>query len=245
MLRGVAVATSQLLAQSKRLETLAANLAEVDTPGYRQDQISEQTFSELLVERISRDPAVVGPLGLGSVMSRPNVDLSAGPIDPTDRPLDVALTGPGFFAVQAPDGLRYTRRGAFQQDGNGQLTSLEGWPVLGVAGPIRGKDKLSILPTGEVRSGDQVVGRLRIVDFPKGTEFDRPGGTYLVPTAGSVGQTEANSELLVGHLEGSNVDLTSTMTGVIAATRSYQAAQKALVTEDNALDRLIQEVNQR
>lgn len=245
MLRGVAIATCQLVAQNLRLEALAANLAEVDTPGYRQDRLAEQTFSQLLLDRIGAGETPVGALEIGSVMSRPTVDLRPGPIDSTERPLDVAIAGDGFFVVQAPDGLRYTRRGAFRLDGQGQLTSLEGWPVLGQNGPLRGTGPVSILPTGEVTSGNQTIGRLQIVTFPPGTAFDRRSGTYLVPAGGAVGQRVANPDLLPGHLEGSNVDLTTTMTDVIAATRSYQAAQKALVTEDDALGRLIDQVNAR
>jgi flagellar basal-body rod protein FlgF len=245
MLRGVAIATSQLVAQNLRLETLAANLADVDTPGYRQDRIEEQAFSRLLLDRIGAGEATIGGLDIASVMSRPTVDLTPGPIDATDRPLDVAITGDGFFVVQAPDGLRYTRRGAFRLDGQGQLTSLEGWPVLGQTGPLRAAGPVSILPTGEVTAGGQVLGRLQIVTFPPGTAFDRRDGTYLVPAGGAAGQVVANPRLLPGHLEGSNVDLATTMTDVIAATRSYQAAQKALVTEDDALGRLIDQVNAR
>src|SRR5579875_2467856 len=70
MLRGVATATSELLAQSKRLETLAANLADADTPGYRADRLDEQTFSSILLDRIDQGSTQVGPIELGPVMSR-------------------------------------------------------------------------------------------------------------------------------------------------------------------------------
>lgn len=243
MLRGVATATSELLAQSKRLETLAANLADADTPGYRADRLDEQTFSNILLDRIDQGSTQVGPIELGPVMSRPSVDLATGPIEQTGRALDVALTGPGFFVVQSPSGLQYTRRGAFQQDASGRLVSLEGWPVLGQNGPIAGAGPLRITDTGQVMSGQQVVGQLQVVGFPTGTTFDRRAGTYLVPTGGGAAQPIANAPLLAGHLEGSNVDLTTTVTDMMAASRSYQAAQKALTTQDAALGTLIQQVN--
>lgn len=245
MLRGIATATAQLLAQSKRIDILAANLAEVDTPGYRADRMTEQTFAELLLDRIDRAQSSVGTLEIGPVLSRPTVDLSAGPVEQTNRALDVALTGDGFFVVQAPDGLRYTRRGAFSQDAAGRLVSLEGWPVLGQQGPIAGPGPLKIGPDGQVLADGRPIGRLQIVTFPAGTEFARVGGTYLAPPAGTAVQQVASPSLLPGYLEGSNVDLTTTMTDLIAASRSYEAAQRALVTQDDALGRLISEIDQR
>lgn len=243
MLRGVATATAQLLAEGKQLETLAANLADVNTPGYRQDQVNEQTFGQLLVDRIGQNTTALGSLSLGPVMSRPQIDLTPGPIEQTGRPLDAALTGNGFFVVQSPTGLLYTRRGAFHQDGTGRLVSLEGWPVLGQNGPITSNGPLSIGSNGQVLSDNQVVGQLRVETFPAATVFGRQAGTYLVPQQGATGQPVATPGILGGHLEGSNVDLTTTMTDIMAATRSYQAAQKALITQDKALKTLIQQVN--
>ena len=243
MLRGIAIATSELLAQSQRLDTIASNLAEVDTPGYRADRMTEQTFRQLYLDRIDQGATAVGPLELGPVMSRPDIDLTPGPVEETGRPLDVALTGQGFFVVQTPNGERYTRRGAFHQDAAGRLVSLEGWPVLGQNGPISASGPLSIGPSGQVLSGSQVVGRLRVVGFPAGTQFTREAGTYLAAEQGGTAQPLPNAGLLPGHLEGSNVDLTTTMTDLIAASRLYQAAQRALSTQDQALGRLIEQTN--
>jgi flagellar basal-body rod protein FlgF len=244
MLRGIATATAQLLAQSTRIDVLAANLAAVDTPGYRADRMTEQTFAALLLNRIDQSHNAVGTLEIGPVNSRPTVDLSAGPVEQTNRALDVAITGDGFFVVQAPDGVRYTRRGTFSQDSTGRLVSLEGWPVLGQQGPIAGPGPLQITPDGQVISRGRPIGRLRIVGFPRGTEFTRAGGTYLVPPPGTAGQQVASPGLLPGYLEGSNVDLTTTMTDLISASRSYEAAQRALTTQDNALGRLISAIDQ-
>ncbi len=245
MLRGIATATAQLLAQSKRIDILAANLAEVDTPGYRADQMTEQTFAQLLLDRIDQTQSSVGTLQIGPVISRPTVDLSAGPVDQTNRALDVAITGDGFFVVQGPDGPRYTRRGAFSQDSAGRLVSVDGWPVLGHQGPIAGPGPLKIDPDGLVLSNGRPIDRLQVVTFPSGTEFARAGGTCLVPPPGTVGQQVALPVLLPGYLEGSNMDLTTTVTDLISASRSYQAAQRALMTQDNALGRLISEIDQR
>ena len=241
MLRGVALATSQLITQGQRLKDLAANLANVDTPGYLQDQTAEETFKRMLLDRLSQGSAGIGGLDLGPVLGKTQIDLSSGPIEQTNRNLDVAIEGTGFFAVQAPDGVRYTRRGSFQQDATGRLVSLEGWPVLGITGPITANGPTTISASGQVLVNGKTVGQLRIDTFPVGTQFDRREGTYLVAR----GATPVASSALVrpGYLEGSNVDLTTTMSAVLAATRSYQAAQRALVTQSDEVGRLIDDVN--
>lgn len=244
MLRGIGIATSQIVAQSQRLKALGANLANADTPGYVQDRVSQQSFEGLYLDRIDGGQSPVGPIDLGPVLTRPEVDLSAGPTEPTGRPLDVAISGTGFFAVQAPDGVRYTRRGAFHQDAQGRLVSSEGWPVQGEKGPVAAKGPLEIADTGDVISNGAVVGRLKVVAFAAGAALDRRDGTYVVPT-GKAPTPVQSPQLVSGYLEGSNVDLTTTMTDVIAATRSYQLAQRALVTEDTASQRLIEDVNGR
>ena len=244
LLRGIYIATAQLRAQSFRLETLAANLTQVETPGYRQDRLTEQTFARLLLDRIDQGEETVGPLELGPIFSRPTIDLSAGPVEATDRPLDVAILGPGFFVVQSPAGPRYTRRGTFRQDETGRLVSLEGWPVLGQNGPIAAAGPLRIMSTGQVLANDQPVGQLQVVTFAEGTTFTRHGGTYLTPEGGAP-RPVAAPQLLPGHVEGSNVDLTTTMTDLIAAARSYQAAQRALLAHDAILARLIQQAGER
>jgi len=249
MLRGIGIGDAQLAAQGVRLEMLASNLAQVDTPGYCQDQMSEKTFSDVLLNRIDsgidQNHSAVGPLSLGETMSQPSIDLSPGPIESTGRPLDVAVAGGGFFVVQAPDGLRYTRRGAFHQNGQGQLVSLEGWPVLGQKGPMSGSTPLSISQSGQVSSGTQVIDQLRVVTFPNNAALVRKDGTYLVPANTAVPQAVTTPNILTGTLEGSNVDLSSMITNMMAAARSYQVAERAVSSEDNALGQLIDQVNVR
>lgn len=242
MLRGIGIGASQLATEAQRLKSIGANLANSDTPGYCQDVVGQQAFDSIYLSRLDAQSSGVGGVDLATVPSRPTVDLTSGPIEATQRPLDVAISGSGFFAVQAPDGVRYTRRGSFHQDAQGRLVSLEGWPVLGQNGPITAAGPLQIGPSGDVSSGGQVVGRLQVVQFGPGAALDRLPGTYLVPTSGAPSAV-ATPDLMPGYLEGSNVDLTTSMTDLVAATRSYQFTQRAIVTEDGALEKLIEATN--
>jgi flagellar basal-body rod protein FlgG len=239
VLRGIGIGASQLAVQSERLKSISSNLANADTPGYAQDQVAQQGFDEILLSRLDAGRSRVGGMDLATVPARPTIDLQSGPIEATERPLDVAISGSGFFAVQSPSGVQYTRRGAFHQDAQGQLVSLEGWPVLGQKGPITAAGPMRISPSGDVVANGQAVDRLQVVQFAPSVAFDRQAGTYLVPTAGAPAAV-ASPHVMSGYLEGSNVDLTSAMTDLVAATRSYQVAQRAIVTQDNALQTLIQ-----
>ncbi|HEY8475927.1 MAG TPA: flagellar hook-basal body protein [Chloroflexota bacterium] len=244
MLRGIYTAAAGMLTQAVRLSTLGNNLSNVETPGYRQDIVEERTFEELLLARIAEGSIEIGPLGLGSVPLRPEIDLSPGPIEATGRALDLALVGDGFFVVQGPDGPLYTRNGAFFQDANGRLVTLQGWPVLGQEGVLQSDAPMTVGPDGVVRAGENVVGQLQVVTFPEETRFQKIEGQYLVPEEGLPAPVAA-PRLQPGHLEGSNVNLTSTMTDLLTAARSYQMAQRALTTHDEALGRLLQETSQQ
>ncbi|HUX87369.1 MAG TPA: flagellar hook-basal body protein [Chloroflexota bacterium] len=243
MLRGVGIGASQLASEDVRLQMLSNNLAQVDTPGYCQDQSSEKTFADMLMRRIAQNQTPIGSVDLSAAMGQPSIDLAAGPLDPTGRPLDLAAPDGGFFAVQAPDGVRYTRRGSFHQNGQGQLVSLEGWPVLGQNGPIAGPGPLAIGPTGQVISGGKSIGTLRVVNFPNNATLVRKDDTYLVPAAGTAAQTVNAPNVVTGSLIGSNVDLATSITDLMAASRSYQVAEQAVNTEDGALSQLIDQVN--
>lgn len=244
MLRGIGISASQLAVGAQRLKILGANLSNVDTPGYVQDLAAQQSFDELYLNRLDAGSAPVGALDLASVPTRPGVDLATGPIEQTDRPLDLAITGPGFFSVQSPDGVLYTRRGTFRQDLQGRLVSLEGWPVLGQRGPITATGPLAVSPNGTVSSNGQAVDQLRVVTFGAGVALDHRAGTYVAPSDGAP-TIAANPDVMSGALEGSNVDVTATMTDILAATRSYQLAQRAIVTQDTALQKLIETTNGR
>jgi flagellar basal-body rod protein FlgF len=98
---------------------------------------------------------------------------------------------------------------------------------------------MTISPSGQVVAQGAVVGQLQVAAFGPTTPFDRRDGTYVVPANGAAPTAVTSPQLASGYLEGSNVDLTATMTDMLDATRSYQAAQRALSTEDGALSTLI------
>ncbi len=164
------------VAMSGAKETLLAqgsnshNLANSNTPGFQSDL---QQFRAMPVFGDGFPTRVYG------LAERPSIDLSHGAIVKTDRDLDVAVTGDGWFAVQAKDGNEaYTRRGDFRVDGNGLLTTGNGLPVMGNGGPIAippaekidiaPDGTISIRPIGQGASELAVIDRIKMVSLPKG-----------------------------------------------------------------------------
>src|SRR5205809_840889 len=118
-----------MLSELARQDQISNDLANAATPGYKPDRSAQRSFSELLLENRASGQ-IVGPLGTGAAIAEVRTDLSQGPLRQTGQPLDLALEGDGFFAVKAPQGIRYTRDGQFSLDAQRHLVTATGLPVL-------------------------------------------------------------------------------------------------------------------
>lgn len=241
MIRGFYTAVSGLMSSVRRMEVAINDLANVQTPGYRAERTAAASFSEQLVARLDSDntPLPIGPLVLVNAAQPPRLDLRQGPISSTGRSLDIALDGPGFLVVETANGLAYTRDGSLMMDREGFLTNTQGARVLGIPGPIR-------LPPGEIAFGEDgsvyadgvAVGRLRLVEFDPEQAFERLGANLLVPAdpdrpPGESVQTRVHQ----GALEGSNVDVTVTLTTMLELQRAYSANIRMIHLQDQLLAR--------
>ncbi len=152
----------------------------------------------------------------------------------TNNPLDLAISGDGYFAVQAPQGECFTRLGAFQLDNLGQLVTLAGAPVLGAGGaPITvppSTSTITITRDGTVSADAVEIGNLRVVGFAEPQALSKDGGGLYDPK-GQIPQPATDSEVLQGMIEGSNVKGVVEMTRMIEVVRSYQAAGKMAENE--------------
>ncbi|MFN8535293.1 MAG: flagellar hook-basal body protein [Dehalococcoidia bacterium] len=209
MLRAMYTSASSLLRMQKRQEVIAGNLANATTTGFRADAVQAEGFASVLqgqVNGLEPGPAAnvfgadwIGLIGTGVQPDRFVIDTRPGPLRQSDNPLDLALGGPGFFAVQTADGIGYTRDGSFSRSANGQLVTGQGNPVLGADGPIvLGPSAFQVARDGTVVQDRQVVGRLQVVDFAPRFELATFGGTtrlaagqYTIAADGSVLQDGA------------------------------------------------------
>jgi flagellar basal-body rod protein FlgF len=221
----ILVALSRQMALGRELDVVANNIANLDTTGYKADG---SLFEEYL-----DSPARAGVDGgrVSFVLDRGVWhDMNQGPIQRTGNPLDVAIDGNAFLAVQTPRGERYTRNGAFQINATGQLVTSEGNPVLGDSGPISfqpNDHQVSISRDGtiSVREGtstvDSVRGKLRLVSFQNMQQLQKDGSSTFNVTGDAQPQAATNVGVAQGAIEKSNVRGVVEMSRMIEITRSY------------------------
>jgi flagellar basal-body rod protein FlgG len=215
--RGLYIAASGMLSEMVRQEQISNELANANTPGYKADRSAQGGFGELLLQN-TETGSVVGPIGLGVQIDETKTDLAPAPIHETGNPLDFAVEGEGFFAVQTPAGVRYTRNGQFTANGAGQLTDALGNRVLGPGGaPVR------LRGDGTVAAGD--LGVFAVAGAKK------EGDSLFTGNATGA----ASGRVRSGALEESATDPTRTMVDMMASFRSLEADQKAIQTIDDTL----------
>jgi len=251
MMEAIYPVLSGALAQEKRLEVITNNLSNVGTNGYKKDVA---VFEALTPE----DGQATGAADSNATFapayghfSRTILDLSSGVIRTTGQPLDVAIEGPGFFAVQSPQGIRYTRNGHFSLDTDGQLVTSSGLPVLGSGGPITfpagsvaiGPDGRISVVGGEAGPTPIEIDLLPVYTFAKPDQLQKIGGSlFSAKSNAAVPSTEG--VLRQGALEGSNVNPVEEMVAMIEVMRLYESAQKAIQTADQIAGKVSNEIGQ-
>ena len=249
------MAAAAALAYEKRLEVIANNLANVNTAGFKRDDVAFQAYlssAEGLAAAV-QPPYPDGQAGASFWVSYASrTDFTPGPLHQTGNALDLALNGSGFFSAESPDGTVYTRRGNFTLSPDGVLVTQEGWPVQGAGGEIRleatnagpGGMELSVGEDGTVRVNGRDVGRLRIDRFADSGGLSKIGQGYFLPAEGT--ETAAADEVRVaqGYLEMSNVEAVRAMTEMIEILRGYESYQRVIRSIDEANSKSINEVGQ-
>jgi flagellar basal-body rod protein FlgG len=231
--RGLYIAASGMLAEQTRQDQIANDLANASTPGYKADRSAQSSFGELLLANRTTGQQV-GPLALGSTIAEIRTDLNPSALKQTDEPLDLALEGSGFFAVQTPQGTRYTRDGQFAIDAQGQLTDAVGRPVLDDGGrPIAAgaADGLTIAADGTVSRNGRQIARLGVVSL---TNPVKQGDTLF---QGTPGPRPAETAVRQGFVETSGVNAATAMIDMITSMRAYEAGQKVIQSIDETLQK--------
>ena len=235
MTHGIYSAGSAMALLELRQEITANNLANAATTGFRRDVLA------------AREPGPgekglrFGPLTLPVLDTRPS--LESGAIVQTGNAGDLAISGDGFFVVEADGRELLTRAGAFQRDANGFLVNGTGDRLLGKAGPIRvDADEFQIARDGQVVVRGAVIDALRIEAPSAGSALRKAGeGLYERPAATGPPRP-AESAVFQGYLEKSNVNAIREMISLIEAFSAYEANAKSIQTEDHLLDKAVNEV---
>ncbi|HEU4684784.1 MAG TPA: flagellar hook-basal body protein [Nitrospira sp.] len=252
MNRAIYPILSGALAQERRLQVFANNIANVNTAGFKQDQ---QVFKAVMARRIAGPPPVPGIHTIGNhvgaapaghnerVYTAPHVtrtNFDIGRTRMTGNPLDLAIQGDGFFELKTPQGTRYTRTGMLSLDTRRRLVTSAGFPVLGLKGEIKiPPGNIQINSVGGIQVDGQTVGTIKVVQFD---DNSMPGKSEDGLFMGGAPKVMATPMLQPGHLEESNVNSLGEMVKLIEGMRTYESAQKMIQTIDHMSEVAIQEV---
>lgn len=209
------------LTQQLRFETVANNMANINTNGFKKNIIS---FNQAL-----------------EMNSISKIDLTQGPVQYTGNELDVALDSKGFFRIQTENGIRYTRDGAFRLDETGTLVTGNGDSVLGQNGPITiDGSKVSIGGDGQVQVDGESLDTLMVVDFENPQLLKKEGGSYYSYT-GEENEISTVEDVRVqqNYLESSNVNSTEEMIKMIETYRAFESVQKAIQSIDKLNEKMV------
>jgi flagellar basal-body rod protein FlgG len=236
MLQGLYAAASGMEAQQTEFDAISNDLANLNTPGYQATQVG---FQDLLYSGAGSASGSTVATGTGAASSIVGRSQTEGALQTTGNPLDVAISGSGFFQVRRSDGsVGLTRNGSIQLDSQGQLTDQQGNPLVPSIQLPKGMQAgdMQIAADGTVTAGGRTLGRIAVVDVPAPSQLQPDGGSLYSVTAGSGATRPATgSTLKQGALEGSNVDVATAMTDMIDAQRAYQMSSQAIQYQDQML----------
>jgi flagellar basal body rod protein FlgG len=213
-----------------QLDRLAADISNINTAGYKgevtSDAEADRPFAAMLQSAIDV-----------STGSR-RLDTTAGSIEPTGRDLDVAIEGKGFFAIQTPGGVRFTRNGRFTRQVDGTLATEDGSPVLANGGGTLTvpRGKVDIGTDGTLKVGGVAAGKLELVEFADPGRLVRENRATLRAPDGMAPLPAENTAVRGGALEQSNVSVGDRIAALTEVMRTFETLQKAVSLQMNDLD---------
>lgn len=232
------ISLSRQMALQRQMDVVANNMANVNTTGFKAEQV---LFEKYMMPVAGDLDFPSDDQSLAYVQDWATIhDMTGGAITLTGNPLDVALNGEGFFAVQTPGGDRWTKAGSFQISNAGILVDTSGHPVLGEGGPIQfgptDKD-ISIAANGSISTSAGIKGKLRIVEFTNPQDLVHEGSNLFSggTPAGNTGTTVTQ-----GAIERSNVSGVTEMAEMIRVTRAYESLAQIMQRQDEMRQAAIQ-----
>ena len=244
VIRGLYTAASGMLVESQRTDVISNNLANVDTPGYHRKTSNVRAFPDMLLARVQgQQKTPIGQMGTGAVVDGGEHSFRSGRLQSTGNPLDLALVGHGFFAVDAPGGTHYTKDGSFTRNQAGWLVTQGGQRVLGQNGPIHlGEGAVDVNADGELFVDGRFVDNLLVVEFNDRSGLQRVGDNLCRALEEAGDSMRYNGPVSQGVVEISNVNVIREMVNMIEVHRSYEANQKVIQAHDETLGRAVNDI---
>jgi len=255
MIKGLYTSAAGMLPLAYRQDLVANNLSNANTSGYKQDRafVQELINADLYLNEHGiastgqpprlvnvMPPAYRAAVGNASQVIVQQTDFTRGEMEVTGNDLNLAIDGDGFFSVDTPQGVRYTRSGYFSINANGELVTADGYAVLGEAGPINIQGgKFTVQKNGDVFINNEMRGSLRITDFGKPYRMTKIADNLFVPEAGGAGQDAEDFMVRQGVLEQANSHPIDQMVKMIEILRLYELNQRAIRLQDETLQQAV------
>lgn len=252
MIRALYTAASGMSAQQLNLDTIANNLANSSTTGFRQLRLEFQDmlYQNLITPGAAQSQTTVSAglqVGLGTRSAATEVIMTQGELNQTNNPLDLAIEGNGFFEVQRPDGtIAYTRAGQFYLNNQGTIVTTDGDPLLPTITVPANATAVTVTQYGVVnatlpgQTNPTQLGQIQLATFANPGGLQLIGGNLLQdtlssgnPVLGNPGGTEGLGTLQQGYLENSNVDVVTEFVQMVLAQRAYEANSKVVKAADD------------
>lgn len=252
MIRALYTAASGMSAQQLNLDTIANNLANSSTTGFRQLRLEFQDmlYQNLITPGAAQSQTTVSAglqVGLGTRSAATEVIMTQGELNQTNNPLDLAIEGSGFFEVQRPDGTTaYTRAGQFYLNNQGTIVTTDGDPLLPTITVPANATSITVTQYGVVnatlpgQTNPTQLGQIQLATFANPGGLQSMGGNLLQqtlssgdPVLGNPGGTEGLGTLQQGYLENSNVDVVTEFVQMVLAQRAYESNSKVIKAADD------------
>ncbi len=252
MISGLYESATAMAIEDVRHDVIANNIANAATPGFKKETTSLHPFDEIMSSATRKigesDSLYQSPISSQGMES--HIDFEQGPMKQTGNELDVAINGDGFFAIQTPDGIRYTRAGNFSLNPNGQLV-MTGNPehqVLGTGNaPItitNNEGEIFIDRGGNIVAGGDLVGKLQVSDFEMPYRLRKIGKNLFMPE-----EEDSATDAVAGSyaierkaLEMSNVNIIEEMVAMIINQRNFELGQRMIMAQDQTIQKAISDV---
>jgi flagellar basal-body rod protein FlgF len=223
-------AASGMRARMESLEMLANNLANASTGGYKTDR----EFYSIYTAAEASDPASAGispEPDQAPLIQKHWTDHSQGNLRQTGRDLDLSLDGQGFFAVNGPNGILYTRNGSLKVSASGQLTTADGYALRTTTGQtvtLQSNSPFQVDVDGNVIQDGQPLGQLAVVNFPDQNAIDKRGMNYFFSVDPKLVPQRSSAQVHQGSLEESNVGSAESAIRMVSVMRQFESLQKAI-----------------
>ncbi len=256
MVRGLYTAYTGMVNEQKRLDVISNNLANSSTIGYKEENVTSQSFKQMLTYCIkdmnngyNYEDKAIGNMSLGVKIGETYVNWDQGSLRQTENTFDLAIQGKGFFNIKVTDAdgnekIYYTRNGCFQCTTDGFVVDVNGNHLQGSGGDLQvppDAKEVNISREGIVTADGVYVDTVELTDFEDYNYLDMYGENYYEAVDGAT-KKDSNATMEQGFTEQSNVNVIDQMVDMITITRAYEAGQKMIQTQDSLLNRAVNDV---